>query len=240
MYRLLSYPLGPRTPTYGDNPPVEVTPACRIANGGVANWFTLHTINHNGTHMDAPYHFNELGKRITDLDVNELVFTRPAILDIPKVDGELITAADLQQQRGAIAQADLLLVRTGWATRYRESDPARYGRKAPGFAASAGRFMLDELPQLRAVAMDIPSAASPENAHANEEGLEFHRIVLGTYGNPHDRYILLIEDTRLEPPLTTSQLSHVIVAPLWLEGLDGAPVTILAELHGESEREGAV
>lgn len=231
MFLLFSYPLGPQTPTYGDNPPVEVTPACRIVDGGVANWFTLQTINHNGTHMDAPYHFNEGGKRITDLDINELVFTRPVVLDIPKIDGELITAADFQKQREAVAQADLLLVRTGWATSYRASDPERYGRKAPGFAASAGRFLLDEFPQLRAIAMDIPSAASPENPHANEEGLEFHRIVLGTYGNPHDRYILLIEDTRLESTLTTAQLARVIVAPLWLEGLDGAPATILAELH---------
>lgn len=231
MFLLLSYPLGPQTPTYGDNPPVEVTPACRIADGGVANWFTLQTINHNGTHIDAPYHFNEAGKRITDLDINELVFTYPVVLDIPKVDGELITAADLQEQHAAIAQADLLLICTGWAASYRASDPERYGRKAPGFAASAGRFLLDECPQLRALAMDIPSAASPENPHANEEGLEFHRIVLGTYGNPHDRYILLIEDARLEPDLTTSQLSRIIVAPLWLEEADGAPVTILAELH---------
>jgi kynurenine formamidase len=89
MFTLLSYPLGPKTPTYAN------------------------------------------------LDINECIFTHPVVLDIPKGDGGLITATDLQNRRETIAQADLLLIHTGWATKYRASDPLRYGQQAPGFAASA-------------------------------------------------------------------------------------------------------
>jgi arylformamidase len=231
MFTLLSYPLGPQTPTYGKNPPVAVTPVSQIATPPVAIWFVLETIHHNGTHIDAPYHFNERGKRLTDLDINELIFTRPVVLDIPKKEGELITSGDFQHQRESIAQADLLLIRTRWAAACRSSDPLRYGGQAPGFAASAGWYCIEKLPRVRAIAMDLPSAASPATERGNEDGLEFHRIVLGAYGNPHDRSILLIEDTRIEPTLQTSQLQQVIVAPLWLEDLDGAPVTILAEVQ---------
>ena len=230
MFTLLSHPLGPNTPTFGDNPPVELAVASSIAKGGVANWLELKTINHNGTHIDAPYHFSRKGKRLTDLDINELVFKAPVIVDIPKADGQLITADDLRQHDEAMAEADLLLLRTGWGARHRSTDPARYGRRAPGFAASAGYHLLNEQPSLRAVAMDLPSAASPVNGQPNDEGLEFHRIVLGTYRNPNERYLLLIEDVRIEPNLDVTQLERIIVAPLWLEAADAAPATILAEL----------
>lgn len=230
MFILLSYPLGPTTPTYDNNTPVKVTRTSRIADGRTSNWVTLETINHNGTHLDAPYHFNDQGNRLTDLDINEFVFIRPALLDIPKNDGELITQADLAAQADAIAQADLLLIRTGWATQCRQSDPVRFGKQAPGFAASAGRYLIETQPSVRAIVMDMPSAASPFNAQMKEEGREFHRIVLGTYGNPDDRYIFLVEDARIDPDLNGAALKRVIVAPLWLQDADAAPVTILAEL----------
>lgn len=230
MYQLLSYPLGPDTPTYGDNPPVRVRILSDMRKGDIANWLSFSTINHNGTHLDAPYHFNPRGKRITDLTLSELAFTAPLLLDIPKADGELITESDLASYEDSLKQADLLLVRTGWGHAHRRSDPTRFGRCAPGFDRTAGNFLLGT-GTLRAIAMDIPSAASPVAGPANEEGLEFHRIVLGTGKEPDAHYILLIEDVRLEPDLTPP--NHVIVIPLFLKDADAAPVTILAEIeHG--------
>lgn len=228
MYRLLSHPLGPDTPTYGSNPPVRVTVLADMARGDVANWLEFTTVNHNGTHLDAPYHFNPKGKRLTDLDINELCFAAPRLIDLPKGDGELITAADLQPHETVLRKADLLLVRTGWANAHRAEDPTRFGLQAPGFSSSAGHYLLNET-SVGAVAMDVPSAASLVAGHANNEGLEFHRIVLGTGKDPTERYILLIEDVWLESDLGPDDLKRVLVVPLWLQGADAAPVTILAE-----------
>ena len=228
MFKLLSYSLGPNTPTYGDNPPVRVTVLADIANGDIANWLEVATINHNGTHMDAPYHFNPNGKRLTDLDIDELCFSVPRLIDLPKGDGQLIAATDLRPYEAVLNEADLLLLRTGWAHKHRAEDPKRFGQQAPGFDSSAGHYLLNET-SVRAVAMDIPSAASPIAGHANYEGLEFHRIVLGTGKDSAKRYILLIEDVRLEPDLSPDDLKRVLVAPLWLQDADAAPVTILAE-----------
>ena len=231
MFTLLSYPLSSNTPTFGDNPPTEITSVSSMAAGGVANWLELKTINHNGTHIDAPYHFSPNGKRLTDLDINQFVFTSPALVSIPKEDGELVTADDLSKYGETMAEADLLFLRTDWGHQYRSTNPTRYGRRAPGFDTSAGQYLLDEQPSLKAIAMDLPSAASPVSGRPNEEGLEFHRIVLGTYRSPDERYLLLIEDVRIDPDLDVAQFERVIVAPLWLEGADAAPVTILAELR---------
>lgn len=228
MYRLLSYPLGPDTPTYGANPPVRMTVLADIERGDVANWLEITTINHNGTHIDAPFHFNPNGKRLTDLDVNELCFSTPCLIDVPKSDGVLITANDLQPYETVLNEADLLLLRTGWANAHRAKDPKRFGQQAPGFDSSVGHYLLNET-TVRAVAMDLPSATSPVVGHANDEGLEFHRIVLGTGREPSERYILLVEDVRLEPDLSTNDLKRVLVVPLWLQDADAAPVTILAE-----------
>ncbi|WP_425145116.1 cyclase family protein [Deinococcus sp.] len=226
MFTLLSYSLGPHTPTYRDNPPVEVQWLSQTAHGDEANWLSFTTINHNGTHLDAPYHFNPHGRRITDLDLDEFVFRRPLLLDLPKQDGELISENDLSVHAGEIALADLLLIRTGWATLYRESDPQRFGRQAPGFAVSAGHY-LGGFADLRALGMDLPSAASPIMGNAHQEGLEFHRIVLGQQAG--DPYLLLIEDMRLEHAVARA-LGRVLVVPLLLDGADAAPVTVLSEV----------
>ena len=239
MFLLLSYPLGPATPTYGDNPPVVLTSQSRIKDGDVANWLELTTINHNGTHIDAPYHFNDIGKRLTDFGINDFVFTRPVLIDLPKEDGELITAADLEHYADALHGADLLLLRTGWAHKYRTSDPKRYGRQAPGFHTSAGHYLLEKQPSIRAIAMDLPSAASPVEGVPREEGREFHRIVLGTHRPAGEPFVLLVEDVRLEPDLPDHRIARVLVVPLWLENADAAPVTILAEINSSEADEEA-
>jgi arylformamidase len=225
MLRLLSYPLGAETPTWGTNPPPRVTPESLIARGGVANWFRIDTINHNGTHVDAPWHYNDRGPTITDLPLDQWVFTTPRILDIPKFDGEVITGADLEVRAAQIRGADLLLVRTGWAARFRKRDPARFGKQAPGFHSSAGRYLINAHPSVRAIGMDVPSASSPQHI---EEGHEFHRIALGAHGG--DRYILIVEDMRIDADLRDHDIARIFLVPLLLEKLDGAPVTILAEM----------
>lgn len=221
--RLLSHPLGNATPTYLDNPSVSLTLVSSIGDGDIANWFELRTINHNGTHVDAPWHCNPDGKRITDLDCSWFSYGHPLLVDVPKGDDELIRDDDFFPYASLISEADMLLVRTGFGAATRTVDSARYGRRAPGFHPSAGRY-LRSFPTLRAVVMDIPSAGAP--AH-QEVGFEFHRIVLG--GHDPERFILLVEDARLDADLDQSDLHRVILAPLLLMDADGAPATVLAE-----------
>ena len=227
MTRLLSFPLSPDTPTYPGTPRAMFQPASRIAAGDVANWLVVTTQNHAATHVDGPWHFNPNGRRITDIDPDEFLFRRPVILDIPKSDDEVVTGADLAARAAEIDGADMLLVRTGYGPRCRAADPSRYSLHSPGFHSSAGRYLVDSQPSVRAIAMDFLSATC--QAHV-EEGLEFHRIVLGRQAA--DRYIFLVEDARIDPDLRSGDLGFVVMAPILLEGQDGGQVTMLATPPG--------
>jgi arylformamidase len=223
--QFLSYELGPDTPTYMSNPRVELQQVSSMDSGGVANWFSLTTINHNGTHVDAPWHFDSQGLRLDELPPEAFVFTSASIVDIPKGPGELITGEELEEHIGEFDVADMLLVRTGFGARYRKRDPTTYGSAGPGFAASAGD-VLRRLPRLRCLMMDIISATSPAYL---DEGYGFHRAALGSrISGAVNPYVLLVEDCRLDASLRSEDLAVVILAPLRLCPSDGAPCTVLA------------
>jgi arylformamidase len=227
MIRLLSHPLAPNTPTYPGTPGATFQPASRIANGDVANWLVFTTQNHAATHVDGPWHFNPNGRRITEIDPTEFFFRHPVVVDIPKSDDEVITGDDLAAHAALIDGADMLLVRTGYGPRWRSADPARYSSHGPGFHSSAGRYLVDHQPALRAIAMDFISSACI--AH-EAEGQEFHRIALGRQAT--DRYIFLIEDARIDADLGAADLGMVVMAPLLLQDQDGGQVTMLAAPPG--------
>jgi arylformamidase len=222
--KLLSYPLGRSTPTFLENPPISIRQVSSIKEGGVANWFEIKTINHNGTHVDVPYHYWETGPTLTDLAIDDFVFGNPFLLDIPKTDGELITKDDLAPHSSEFEKSDLLLIRTGYAERYRGSEPERYGNKAPGFHSSAADILLSSASQLRGIIMDIPSASSPMHL---DIGNEFHKEVLGATGKK--RHLFLVEDGKLESSLKQSDLKRVFVVPLFWENLDASQCTVIAE-----------
>ena len=71
------------------DPNPEKTALMQVANGGVCNLTAFSMCAHNGTHIDAPYHFIESGKRVDELDVS--VFVGDAY--VARHEGD-VTAAD--------------------------------------------------------------------------------------------------------------------------------------------------
>lgn len=221
MPRLLSHPVGPDTPPFGDDPAPAFTPVSLIETGGPGNWHLVTTLNHMGTHVDAPWHFNPEGLRITELDLSWWSYARPVLIDVPCEDAAQLTPADLEPFRDAAQAADMLLVRTGFGRA--RSDPSRYGRRNPSFRPETAQWLL-ALPDLRALAVDLPSVACPLYP---DDGVAFHRAVLGQRAS--DRFVLLVEDVRLDADLTQADLARgIFMAPWLLEGLDAAPVTMVA------------
>ncbi len=101
----------------------------------------LSTPEHGGTHLDAPIHFGE-GKRDTAaVPLAQLV--RPAVVidvaDKARADADYrLTPADLaawEKAHGAIPEGAIVLLRTGWSTRWPDRK-AYLGDDKPGDASN--------------------------------------------------------------------------------------------------------
>jgi len=91
------------------------------------------TSEHSSTHIDSPYHFNEHGKKLHEIPLENMIDVPGIMIDIyDKVhqykDGELtvienyaLTQQDVlewEAKHGKISQGSVILLRTGWNSRW--------------------------------------------------------------------------------------------------------------------------
>ena len=118
---------------------------------------------------------------------------------------------------------DLLLIRTGFY-KYRKEDIHTYCHKNPYLSPRAAGYLRKHFPTLRAIGIDCISIAYYAN---RESGRETHKILLkedGFKGPP----VLIIED--LYPPHERNERDELIVSPIFIEGIDSTPCTVIAIL----------
>lgn len=216
-----SHPLSESTPFYKTLRGPRLEQLYDLSRGDACNSFYLTTSNHAGTHVDAPNHFNPDGRRIAEYELSELVFTRPALLDIQVAADELILPEHLGSWSACRGDCDFLFVRSGFG-KYR-SNAEIYIEHNPGFSAAAADFLMKRFQQLKALAVDFASIAA--FAHM-EEGCEAHRVFLGC-GRYSDRPVLLVEDIRFPQPMPS--LKKIYLIPWQFVGLDSAPCMLFAE-----------
>ena len=214
----LSYNLKNATPLYGNGLGIKISPDKKMMNGDSCNTMNLSFPNHSGTHIDFPYHFNPVGKSLSDYHATFWLFNQVELVDLSGVvnDSQIIIPNIFPKPNNC--EADLLLIKTGFGN-YRGTD--RYTLTPPGLSADLAPFFRNKFPKLRCVGMDIISISSYSN---REEGRKAHHAFLNPdEGDP----ILLIEDMKLD---TEGPFKKVIVAPLLIDNADGVPVTVFAEI----------
>lgn len=217
----LSYHLSESTPFYKSLRAPRLERLYDLSKGDACNSFCLTTSNHAGTHVDGPNHFNPKGRRITDYDLSELVFTRPALVDIEVEADTLILPDHLASCTECRTDCDFLFIRSGFG-KYRP-DSERYIEHNPGFSAAAAEFLMERFTGLKALAADFASIAAMTHM---EEGCEAHRVFLGC-GKFSNRPVLLVEDISIPDPMP--RLQKIYLIPWMFEGLDSAPCTVFAE-----------
>ena len=194
---------------------MKIEVSTSICRGDTANTSLLKIPNHLGTHVDAPLHFFDGGKAVSDYSADFWVFHNVQIFNIACGDGDLITSADLPVQ--VKDETELLLLRTGFEA-YRGTP--RYWQKNPGIDPELAIWLRSNFLNVRAVGIDTISIAS--RLH-REKGRLAHSYFLDPEGENDP--ILLLEDMALSsvPP----NLSMVVVAPILACGADGAPCTVI-------------
>jgi kynurenine formamidase len=222
-YILLSYQINEDTPVHKSLPMPGIIPYSQISKGDDFNSVIISIHNHTGTHIDAPKHFLDDGKLISEYHLDELVFKKPVMVDCLKRDGLLIIPENLQHASQMLKNSDCLLLHTGFG-QYRSEE--RYLTFNPGIASETIQWIREEYPNIRCIGIDSVSISSFQ--HRND-GVEAHKVAFRIQkglGEP----LLLIEDMNLST-LSNSILKSIIVLPWQVSGIDGAPCTVLAEIE---------
>ena len=221
-YITLSYSLEETSPVHIGLKKPELVHNNQIVDGEGYNTYLINVENHSGTHVDAPGHFTEGGKIISDYQPDELVFNNPLIIDIPKGSNELVKIWDISKLD--FNDADCLLFRTGFE-KFHGDDPEKYLTRNPGISPEVVYFIRKNLKNVRCVGIDCVSMSSYQNSEAGEKA-HLNAFEISTdFGEP----LLLIEDMKLNN-VKNEDLESIILVPWQIKGIDSAPCTVLAKV----------
>src|SRR5581483_8885016 len=223
----LTHEAGPNTPTFdppGGNERFEARTVAQIAKDGYfARYVCLP--EHFGTHIDAPAHFSP-GRWTVDQIPPRRLIGPLAIIDVSgKVQNNpdyAITVADIaewEQANGQIPEGAVVIVRTGWGSRwisskdYRNADPAGT-LHFPGYSPDAARFLVEGR---NVIGLGIDTlSVDPGIAKT----FPVHK-----YTSMHSVYHIENVANLKDAPEAGAM---VVVAPAKLEGGSGGPVRVLA------------
>lgn len=219
----MSYPVSPSMPIYPGSPVDEFAPFSRITNGDNANTSLVRLYTHNGTHVDAPFHFYDKGKTIDVLSIEDFSFSKPLMVSMSLSKSALISVENLKAAGNALYDADILLLNTGYYQK--RSIPPIYTDDFPSLSVEAAKFIRTELLNVKAVAIDTLSIESVYGANSKNV---VHKTLLASdvYST---RTILIFEDVNFAPVVNRS-IARIYAFPIRFVGLDGSPVTIVAEV----------
>ena len=183
-------------------------------------------LEHYGTHLDAPAHFPPGKTTVDQIPVKQL-FGPAVVIDVraegaKDADYQLPAARieEWEKRNGRIPQGAIVLLRTGWASRwpdaqkYRNQD-AQGKMHFPGFSVEAAKLLVErKVSALGCDTMSIDYGASGDFA--------VHHLALGA-GLYH---LENLADLSALPETG----AFLVVAPIKLEGGSGGPVRVFALL----------
>lgn len=183
---------------------------------------------HGGTHLDAPIHFAEEGLTSEQIPLSELIGPA-AVVDV----SERVTAdyqvgvddlTEWEETHGAIPDGAILLIRTGWGSRW--NDRAAYlgtertGPEAvpelhfPGVAPDAAQWLVENR-SIAALGIDTPSLDYGQSTDFRTHVVLFSRNIPG------------FENVANLERLPEAG-SYVVALPMKIEGGSGGPLRIVA------------
>jgi kynurenine formamidase len=183
-------------------------------------------LEHYGTHLDAPAHFPPGKTTVDQIPVKQL-FGPAVVIDVRAESGKdadyqlaVARIEDWEKRHGRIPEGAIVLLRTGWASRwpdvqkYRNQD-ANGKMHFPGFSVEAAKLLIERrVSGLGCDTLSIDPGTSNDFA--------VHHVALGA-GLYH-----------LENLANMSELpetgAFLIVAPIKLEGGSGGPARVFALL----------
>jgi kynurenine formamidase len=136
----LSNPLDNNVPGWPTAEQITLDQVLWAARDGV----TMESVSmstHTGTHVDAPLHFVPEGDTLDSYPVEQFMGHGVALDLTPKAPGERIEAADLRPFASDIADAEVVMLHTGWDDYYGKTE--EYLFEFPYLDGEAAAFLAD-------------------------------------------------------------------------------------------------
>lgn len=227
----LTYPFDSTTIYWPTAQPfrLEVVSAQRTAAGYYYAANNISAAEHGGTHLDAPRHFAE-GKHTTDQIPLEQLAGPAIVLDVSgaaEANADYrVTPGDFtawEQRHGRLATGVIVLIRTGWGSRW--PDRARYLGTAktgpaavpelhfPGIDPDAARWLVER--KARAVGIDTPSVD-----YGQSTTFDTHQILAAANVPAFEN----VAHLSAVPPTG----AFVVALPMKIRGGSGGPLRIVA------------
>jgi len=203
----LTHPVTTGMPTFPGDPAVELRAISLIADGG----YEVSEIRmgaHTGTHIDAPRHCIPGARAVDKIPLDSLIGWAEVLELGEKPAGYEITAADLDRFADRVTQGSRLLLRTGWGKRFGD---LQFFADFPGLTEGAAFWLTSR--KVALVGLEQPSTHPKRH-------LEVHKALLAAG-------VALVESMANLDQLTLDRV-YLIVLPLNLVGLEGAPVRAVA------------
>lgn len=209
----LTLTISNKIPTFPGSPQPNFIPWEKIKDDGY-NLELLFLSSHTGTHLDAPFHFQEKGAKIHEISLKKLV-SSAVLIKSRKKRNESITKTDIkkfEKKHGKIGSFSSVVFWTGWQ---RNLQKDYYFTKNPGLSVSAANYLASKKVSL--VGIDSPSIDL-----GTDSNFSVHHIF-------SKNKILIVENlTNLEKIKSKFQL---VVLPLKLKDTSGSPVRAIAILE---------
>ena len=199
----VSLPIGPNLLTWPGDPPIEIEPQSRIANGDAANVSELRMGTHTGTHVDPPVHFVEGAPGIDAVSV-DVLFGECVVVDARGVLGQL--GPHELEALGVPEGAERVLIKSDNSEIWRHH-PASFPDEYTCLSAEGARWLVDR--RVRLVGVDFLSV--------ERRGAPGHPAHVELLSND----VVIVEGLNLgdvEPGLYT-----LAVLPLLIVDGDGGP-----------------
>lgn len=168
--------------------------------------------SHTGTHIDAPFHFIEKGRKIHEILLARFV-SNAILIHIQKGANQLITRSDIikfEKKAARIKNNSTVVFSTGWQKNLQKQ---YYFKKNPGLSISAARYLVSK--KVNLVGIDSPSIDK-----GNDTKFSVHQIF-------SKNNVLILENLCNLEKIPKDHFK-LIVLPLKLKDATGSPVRAIA------------
>ena len=203
-----------------------------VEGGWFYSSYAITTPEHGGTHMDAPYHFEQRGEKANEVSPRRFI-GHAIVIDVSKQARKnpdyLLTKKDIkkfEKEHGKIEQGAIVVMRTDWSKHW--PDRKKYlGDDRPGrtddlhfpsFGKEAAQFLIEKR-KAKMIGVDTASID-----YGQSKDFIVHRIA-GSRNVPGLENLTNLDQL---PP----KGAMIIALPMKIGGGSGAPVRVIALVPG--------